>query len=288
MTLNQMYYFCEVCKLQNITKASQVLNVSQPTISIAIRDLESETKLNLFHRQGKKIIITQDGYKLFVKISNILSQIHDLNDEINRMTNRNRIRLAIPIQIGTIFLPRILGDFKNKFPSINLDIIETGGIDSLNLLENDKIDLAITNYQAEFSNMFVYHKFFSSECCFCTYKEHFLAGKEILTFEDIAEEKLVMLDSSFFICKMINDLFKSKKITPNVIYYSPHLHTIKNLVKNKIASTFLLRQAVSSQDEIILKGMSEPILIDSGIVTKKGRQLYPDELLLIKYLKAMV
>ncbi len=288
MTLNQMYYFCEVCKLQNITKASQVLNVSQPTISIAIRDLESETKLNLFHRQGKKIIITQDGYKLFVKISNILSQIHDLNDEINRMTNRNRIRLAIPIQIGTIFLPRILGDFKNKFPSINLDIIETGGIDSLNLLENDKIDLAITNYQAEFSNMFVYHKFFSSECCFCTYKEHFLAGKEILTFEDIAEEKLVMLDSSFFICKMINDLFKSKKTTPNVIYYSPHLHTIKNLVKNKIASTFLLRQAVSSQDEIILKGMSEPILIDSGIVTKKGRQLYPDELLLIKYLKAMV
>ncbi|MBQ6297040.1 MAG: LysR family transcriptional regulator [Selenomonadaceae bacterium] len=201
MTLNQMYYFCEVCKLQNITKASQVLNVSQPTISIAIRDLESETKLNLLHRQGKKIIITQDGYKLFVKISNILSQIQELNDEINRMTNRNIIRLAIPIQIGTIFLPRILGDFKNKFPSINFDIIETGGIDSLNLLENDKIDLAITNYKAELENKFVYHKFFSSECCFCTYKDHFLSEKEILTFEDIAEEKLVMLDSSFLFAR---------------------------------------------------------------------------------------
>ena len=178
------------------------------------------------------------------------------------MTNRNIIHLAIPIQIGTIFLPRILGDFKNKFLSINFDIIETGGIDSLNLLENDKIDLAITNYKAELENKFVYHKFFSSEYCFCTYKDHFLSGKEILTFEDIAEEKLVMLDSSFFICKMINDIFKSKKITPNIIYYSPHLHTIKNLVKNKVASTFLLRQAIFPEDNIITISIFAPIYID--------------------------
>ena len=152
-----MRYFYEVCKLQNITKAAQVLNISQPTLSIAIRDLESETNLNLFHRQGKKIIITQDGYKLFVKISNILSQIAELDNEISVMSNnRNHIRVAIPIQIGTIFLPHIFGEFRSKFPSIKLDIIETGGINSLTLIENDKIDLAITNYRAESQNKFVY------------------------------------------------------------------------------------------------------------------------------------
>ena len=111
-----MKYFYEVCIHQNITKAAQILHIYQPTISIAIRELETETKLNLFYRQGKKIIITQDGYKLFVKISNILNQIKELDDEINIMSNnRNYIRLAIPIQIGTIFLPHILGDFKKIF-----------------------------------------------------------------------------------------------------------------------------------------------------------------------------
>lgn len=286
MTLNQMRYFYEVCRLQNTTKASQILHVSQPTVSIAIRELEEETKLNLFHRQGKKIVITQDGYKLFVKISNILSQIKELDDEISIMSNRrNHVRLAIPIQIGTIFLPRILEEFKNKYPNINFDIIETGGIGSLTLLENDKIDIAITNYQAEHKNKFDYFKLFTSECCFCTHKDNPLAKRESLTANDIAYEKIVMLDSSFFIHKLINDFYNMNKITPRVIYYSPHLHSIKNLVKNKVASTFLLNQVIFPEDNIVPIRIENPIFIDSGIVIKKGKQLYSDELLLIEYLK---
>ena len=285
MTLNQMRYFCEVCRLQNITKASEILHVSQPTISIAIRDLESETNLNLFHRQGKKIIITQDGYKLFLKISNILGQMDDLDAEINFMANnRNKIRLAMPIQIGTMYLPRIFGDFGSKFPDITFDIVETGGIEALNLLENEKIDLAITNYQPKFRNKFVYHKLFVSECCFCTHKDNVLAKKSCLTFMELANEKFVMLDGSFFISKMIRDIFSDKNIAPNVIYCSPHLHSIKNLLKNRVASTFLLRQAIFPEDNLVAISMSEPIFIDSGIVTKKGTRLHPNALLLIKYL----
>lgn len=289
MTFNQMRYFYEVCKFQNITKAAQFLHVSQPTISVAIQELENETNLNLFHRQGRKIFITQDGNKLFGKISNILQQIQDLDDEIHLIANnRNHISLAIPPQIGTILLPYILGDFHNKYPQIKLDIVETGGIDSLNLLENEKIDLAITNYQMNFQDKFVYRKLFYCECCFCTCKTNFLRKKESLTINDIANEQLVMLDSSFFICQMINNLYEKHHLTPNIIHYSPHLHSIKNLVKNQIASTFLLRQAILPEDNILIISLNDPIFIDSGIVTKKGKKLYSDTILLIKYLQKSI
>ena len=119
-------------------------------------------------------------------------------------------------------------------------------------------------------NLFIY-KLFSSECCFCTAKDNPLIKKENLTANDIAGEEIVMLDSSFFIHKLINDFYKANKITPKVIYYSPHLHTIKNLVKNRVASTFLLRQAIFTEDNMATISMSVPIYIDSGIVTKKAK-----------------
>ena len=139
-----------------------------------------------------------------------------------------------------------------------------------------------------FQNKFVYRKLFSCECCFCTWNSNLLTKNERLSVKDIANEQIVMLDSSFFICQMIHKLYEDNKLTPNVIHYSPHLHTIKNLVKQKIASTFILRQSILPEDNISIISLNAPIFIDSGIVTKKGKQLYPDAILLIKYLQKSI
>ena len=113
MTLTQMRYFYEVCQWQNITKAAEHLHVSQPTISVAMQTLEAETGLNLFHREGRKLVVTPEGSKLLVKVNHILSQMDQLELEIQDMAhNRNHIRMALPLQIGTRFLPRILGEFR--------------------------------------------------------------------------------------------------------------------------------------------------------------------------------
>ena len=72
MTLVQMRYFYEVCQWQNITKAAEQLHVSQPTVTVAMQAIETETGLNLFHREGRKITVTSVGAKLLSKISFIL------------------------------------------------------------------------------------------------------------------------------------------------------------------------------------------------------------------------
>ena len=66
MTLTQMRYFYEVCKWRSITKAAASLHISQPTVSIAMADLEKESGLNLFRREGKKLSLTEDGSLLLM------------------------------------------------------------------------------------------------------------------------------------------------------------------------------------------------------------------------------
>ncbi len=286
MTLIQMRYFYEVCQWQNITKAAEQLHVSQPTISVAMQTLETETGLNLFHREGRKIIITNEGGKLLGKVKHILDQIDQLDDEIQDMAhNRNHIRMAMPLQLGTQFLPKILGEFRQQHPEIRLDIIESGGISALHMVEEEKLDIAFTNYEDGFSQKLNYEKLFACECCLVTRPENHLAAKKSITIKDVLEEPLVLLDSSFFVYHMVHDMYAKAEQKPQVVHYSPYLHTIKNLVRTGIGSTFLTRQAILPRDDLVVIPLENPFYINSGIVTKKGRQVYDDERLLIKYLK---
>ena len=286
MTLIQMRYFYEVCRWQNITKAAEHLHVSQPTISMAMQTLEAETGLNIFQREGRKIIITPEGSKLLGKVKHILTQVDQLEEEISDMAhNRNHIRLAMPLQLGTQFLPKILGEFRQQNPEIRLDIIESGGISALHMVEEEKLDMAFTNYETGFSQKLNYEKLFACECCLVTSREHHLAGKKSITMADIINEPLVLLDSSFFVYRMVHELFAQENCKPQVVHYSPYLHTIKNLVRTGIGCTFLTRQAVLPRDDLAVMPMEQPFYINSGIVTKKGRQVYDDERRLIKYLK---
>lgn len=164
ITLTQMRYFYEVCRWQNITKAAEHLHVSQPTISVAMRTLEEETGLNLFHREGRKLVMTSEGSKLLSKVNHILNQMDQLETEIQDMAhNRNHIRMALPLQIGTRFLPRILGEFRIAHPKIKLEVIESGGISALQMVEDEKLDIALTNYTTGFSQKLVYQKLYDCE-----------------------------------------------------------------------------------------------------------------------------
>ena len=286
MTIIQMRYFDAVCRWQNITKAAEHLHVSQPTVSVAMQALESETGLNLFHREGRKLLITHDGSRLLGKIRHILDQLDQLDDDIQDMAhNRNHIRMAMPLQLGTQFLPLILGDFRWLHPEIRIDVIESGGISALQMVEDEKLDIALTNYESGFSTKLNYQKLFTCECCFVTYPGHPLAGRKTVSLEDFAEEPLVMLDSSFFVYRMVHEMFLKAGREGKILHYSPYLHTIKNLVKNGIVSTFLTRQAVLPEDYLAVIPLAEPFFINSGIVTKKGRQIYEDEKILMAYLQ---
>ena len=80
MTLTQMRYFAAVCQWQNITKAAASLHVSQPTISVAMQTLETETGLNLFHREGRRLLLTHDGEHLLARVTHLLDLTDQLED----------------------------------------------------------------------------------------------------------------------------------------------------------------------------------------------------------------
>ncbi|MBR6268197.1 MAG: LysR family transcriptional regulator [Selenomonadaceae bacterium] len=287
MTLNQMRYFCEVCRWKNISQAAEKLHVAQPTVSVAMQALEKETGLNLFYREKNKIILTPEANLLLGRISSILKRVDKLEQDIQSMAeNHSPIRLAIPVQLGFTFIPALLGDFCLRHPEIELEVVEMGGVTALRMVEENKLDLAFTNFHTSAGEPLSYYKLLECECFFCTWPDHALAGKASVTMEEIASEPLVLLDNHFITYRLVHEAFGKAGCAPNVLHYTPYLHTAKNLVRQHIASAILIRQSILPEDkQMVIIPFKDAMIFDSGIVTKKEHQIRPDERILINYLR---
>lgn len=285
MTLTQIRYFVEVCKWGTLSRAATELHITQPALSGAIKDLERHLGINLFRRSGRNLILTADGEFLLTKASGVIHNIDAILTDIQeRTSNKKHIRIAMPLLTGAYLIPMILGEFKNEHPDIEIDMVELGGIDSIKMVENEEIDLAIVNYEHS-SEKINYINLFNSEICLCVHKSNLLASKKsIIMPADIIDQPLVMLKGGFLINELIAQSFERFAIKPKVIFETTQLHTVKNLIKNNIAASFLVRESVAGDEDITAIAFRESLSFNGAIITKKGRQIYSDTRLLINFL----
>lgn len=285
MTITQIRYFVEVCKWGTLSRAAAELHVTQPALSGAIKDLERHLGVNLFRRSGRNIILTADGEFLLSKASGVIHNIDSMiNDMDERSRNKKNIRIAMPLLTGAYLIPMVLGDFKQQHPDIEIDMVEIGGIDSIKMVENEEIDLAIVNYEHQ-SEKINYINLFNSEICLCVHKSNPIAAKKnIIMPADIIDQPLVMLKGGFLISELVQSSFERFSIKPRIIFETTQLHTVKNLIHNNIAASFLVKESVCNDQDIVAISCKELLKFNGAIITKNGRQIYSDTRLLIEFL----
>jgi DNA-binding transcriptional LysR family regulator len=127
LNLNQLKIFHVAAGLQSFTRTAEVLFLTQPGISKHIKDLEDYYGVRLFDRLGKKVVLTKPGEILYTKTKIIFDMIDQLKIEIGELQGLNCGALSIgaSITIGVYILPQILGNFKSRYPhiDISLDIV---------------------------------------------------------------------------------------------------------------------------------------------------------------------
>lgn len=284
MTLLQMQYLYETCRCQNITKAAGILHITQPTLSIAIHNIEQETGLNLFRHVGRNIQMTPDGIRLFAQISSLLDHVHNVSECIKDMSHRrNYVQLAVPSQVGVSMLPLLLGEFRQLHPEIRLEIAEPSGIEAAEMVKNEDVDAAIIHYEIQLDGL-DYQKILSIPICLYVRPDHPLARRKRLTLSEAAQEKLVLLDRNFFMTRILQERFKQAGLQPEILHCSPHLSSLWNIVQHGIAAAIITANAAmpgSNCVTIPIEGLS----MQFCIITKKGRQIYEDERCLIQFIK---
>lgn len=148
MTLDQLETFMAIADEGGLRAASKVLNKTQPTLSTGIKNLEEYLGIQLLDRSSYRVQLTDEGQILYTKISNILSQVKELEAlafEMN-MGRETKLKLAIDYLSPIDLFLKILSQFreKNEFTQLEIDFEILGG--SLEKLINGDANIAITPF----------------------------------------------------------------------------------------------------------------------------------------------
>lgn len=135
-----------VAEEENLTKASEILFISQPAVTKHIHNLENELNLKLFERTKHGIILTKDGENLYKQIKDAVNILSSVKDSINRTT---KINLGIHINFSNDFYRPILTKLKEKNPNIEFSIGKSNTENIFAMLEKNEIDAYLSKKQPE-------------------------------------------------------------------------------------------------------------------------------------------
>lgn len=145
-TLNQLKIFLKIVETESITKASEELRLTQPAVSIQLRNLQDQFDVPLTEVIGRKIHITDFGKEIAVMAAKILAQVNEIN--VKTMAYKGllagKLKMSV-VSTGKYVIPFFLVDFMRANPGVELAIDVTNKLKVLESLEHNEVDLALVS-----------------------------------------------------------------------------------------------------------------------------------------------
>ena len=145
-TLNQLQIFLKIVQTQSITKASEELMLTQPAVSIQLKNFQNQFDVPLTEIIGRKVHITDFGREIAAAAENIINQVNEINNKTLAFKGLLSGRLKISVvSTGKYVMPYFLADFMNKNQGIELLMDVTNKNKVLESLVNGEVDLALVS-----------------------------------------------------------------------------------------------------------------------------------------------
>lgn len=149
-TLHQLQVFLKVAQLKSITKASEELNMTQPAVSIQLKNLQDQFDIPLTEVQGRQLYVTDFGKEILVMAERIISEVYAINYKTLAFKGHLSGRLKISsVSTGKYIIPYFLSGFIKEQSGIELMLDVTNKSKVINSLENNEVDFALVSVLPE-------------------------------------------------------------------------------------------------------------------------------------------
>lgn len=145
-TLNQLHIFLKVVETQSVTKAAEELHLTQPAVSIQLKNFQDQFEIPLTEVVGRKIYITDFGREIAQATEKIIDQVYAINYKTSTYKGQLSGRLKISVvSTGKYVMPLFLSDFMKQNPSVELHMDVTNKSKVIESLENNEVDFALVS-----------------------------------------------------------------------------------------------------------------------------------------------
>ncbi|MDF2036065.1 LysR family transcriptional regulator [Cytobacillus oceanisediminis] len=210
-----MYYdalktFVTLAEVKNFTKTAELLLMSQPSVSLHIKNLEKEFQTKLFQRSPKYLKITPSGEILYDRAKQMITIYEQTRQEILEQQNtiKGDLKIAASFTIGEYILPPLLLDLQNQYPELNLQVTIANTEEVVQSTRSHHVDIGLIEGQTNERELIV-TPFLEDELFIVTSNQHPLVQKEEVTIADLQDQAWIMRENGSGTREYFNHVVRS-------------------------------------------------------------------------------
>ena len=276
-TLHQLKVFEAAARHGSFTRAAEELFLTQPTISMQIKQLTKSVGLPLFEQVGKRLYLTEAGKELFATCHQLFDMIAKFEIKVANLKGlkRGQLRLAV-ITTAKFFIPRLLGPFCQLYPGIDISLKVTNHEGIIERIASNLDDLYIITQIPENIDV-TYKQFLENPLVVLAPINHPLANKKNIPIKDLSGESFIMREPGSGTRRAVQILFDRYGVKVQVKLELGSNEAIKQGIIGGLGISILSRHTLMSaadKEEItILDVENFPIRRNWYFVYPSGKQL---------------
>lgn len=236
--LRQLRYFLAVADRLHFARAAESLHISQPSLSQQIRALEEELGVVLFERSKRHVALTPDGEALLPYARKLVALADDAEEEFAERSGlrRGHVRLGATPTLGAHLLPRVIGGFFEKYPGLELTIVEDGSDRLARELDQGVIDLALL-VEDQSTHGSAFELLLEEEIVVAVPAGHPAADGRAVRLADLKAEKFILCREGYHLRALTFSACEEAGFTPKVAVSGTDIDTALRFVRCGIGVT---------------------------------------------------
>ncbi len=279
VSLRQLRVFEAAATLNSFSKTAALLHLTQPGVSMHIKELELHAGLPLFERIGKKLFITEAGRELLTRARELLRSLKDAEDVLDGLKGlrRGRITLAV-VSTAKYFVPRLLARFGKDYPQLEIRLTVNNRNSVIAQLIANEVDLAIMGRSPQSLDTRA-EPFAKNPHVIIAAPDHPLAKRRRIPVETVAKETFIVREPGSGTRLAMQKFFDDRQVPCKVGMEMASNETIKQAVMAGMGVSFLSRHTIDlelhTQRLAILDVRGTPVIRQWHVAHLAKKRLSP-------------
>lgn len=232
MEIEQLQYFKTVATMQHMTRAAEVLAISQPALSKSIANIEQHLGVPLFNREGRSIYLNRFG-KLFLQSVNVILDEYDrIKEEFEDIIKpgSGEVSFGFIHTLGMEIVPELIASTSEAFPNMQFSLTQATSLSLLKRLEEGAIDLCLSQKIESRVIEIETEELFVEELFVIVPTTHPLAQQDAVKYDEVKNEPFIAIKKGNSLRQLVDELFLEQGIVLNTTFAAEEMHTVAGFV----------------------------------------------------------
>jgi len=240
MNLRDLKYLVALADLRHFRKAADACFVSQPTLSTQIRKLEEELGVALVERAPRKVMLTAAGHDVVQRARRIVGEVEQMREAARRSMDpeSGSLRLGVFPTLAPYLLPHVVPQLRERFPQLELLLVEEKSDVLLQRLREGKLDAALLALPLHDDQLHA-ELLFEEPFVFAAPLQHPLASRTVMSMSELSDETLLLLEDGHCLRDQALDVCRLSGAQERSGFRATSLETLRQMVAAGVGVTLL-------------------------------------------------